>query len=303
MIEQSPTCRHPFECARTERARTELARTDRAARSGKRTRLGASGKRAFAAAMAVAVSMALAACGTPTTGPDSSGGPSASGLSGVLTIFAAASLTASFTELVVDFHTDNPGVTVKPISFDGSSSLATQLNEGAPADVFASADLANMEKVSTLIAGPPTLFASNVLQIAVQPGNPLGITRLSDLAKPGVQVVLCAPEVPCGTAAQKLLGFDGVTLKPVSEEQNVSAVLTKVKLREADAGLVYVTDVTAAAGAVDGVTIAGADRAFNAYPIAALTSSKNPDAAKAFVDFVLSTKGQAILAKYGFASP
>ena len=260
------------------------------------------GKFAFAGTIAAAMIVALAGCGAAAPAPNpSSGEPS--GLSGELTIFAAASLTASFTELAAEFHADNPGVTVAPISFDGSSTLATQINEGAPADVFASADLANMDKVGSLIVGSPTLFASNVLQIVVQPGNPHGITRLSDLAKPGLQVVLCAPEVPCGTAAHKLLKFDGVTLTPASEEQNVSAVLTKVRLGEADAGLVYVTDVKAAGGAVDGVDIAGADRAFNAYPIATLTSSKNPEAAKAFVDFVLSGPGQAILASYGFAAP
>ncbi len=267
-------------------------------RAGRRTPA-----KALSGVLAVAVALALAACGTPVAEPNSSAGPSASGLSGELTIFAAASLTASFTELAADFHAENPGVTVKPISFDGSSTLATQLNEGAPADVFASADLANLDKVSALIDGPPTLFASNVLQIAVQPGNPLGISRLSDLAIPGRQVVLCAPEVPCGAAARKLLQFDGVNLTPVSEEQNVSAVLTRVKLREADAGLVYITDVMAAAGAVDGVAIAGADRAFNAYPIAALKSSANPDVATAFIAYVVSPKGQAILAKYGFAKP
>mgnify|MGYP001234825051 CR=1 FL=1 len=252
---------------------------------------------------AVVVALAVTACGSSATVPDSSGDPAASGLSGELTIFAAASLTASFTELAADFHAENPGVTVKPISFDGSSTLATQLQEGAPADVFASADVANMDKVGALIDGPPELFASNVLQIAVQPGNPLGITQLSDLAIPGLHVVLCAPDVPCGASAHKLLELDGVTVKPASEEQNVSAVLTKVRLREADAGLVYITDVLAAAGAVDGVAIAGADRAFNSYPIATLAASRNPDAANAFVAYVLSPKGQAVLAKYGFSAP
>ncbi len=227
----------------------------------------------------------------------------AAALHGELTIFAAASLTASFTELATEFSSNNPGVTVNPISFDGSSTLATQIIEGAPTDIFASADEANMQKVNALLAGSPTPFASNVLQIAVQPGNPLGISRLLDLAEPGVQVVLCAPEVPCGAASHTLLNVESIELKPVSEEQNVKAVLTKVRLGEADAGLVYVTDVKAAAGAVDGVTIAGADRASNTYPIAAIKASKNPTAATAFVVFVLSERGQAILAKYGFSSP
>ncbi len=228
---------------------------------------------------------------------------SPAGLTGHLTIFAAASLTASFTELATEFTAANPGVTVDPISFDGSATLATQIDEGAPADVFASADEANMDKVKTQVDGSATVFASNVLQIAVQPGNPLGITRLADLAKPGIQTVLCAPVVPCGTASHKLLDFDGVRLTPVSEEQNVKAVLTKVQLGEADAGLVYRTDVIASAGAVEGVAIAGADRAVNFYPIAAMTASKNPKVARAFVNFVLSAAGAAILTKYGFGAP
>lgn len=243
----------------------------------------------------------LAGCATPTEKPAPV--ETGSALTGSLTVFAAASLTASFTELADEFHKANPQVTINPISFDGSSTLATQINEGAPADVFASADEANMEKVADEVDGTSTIFAVNVLQIAVQPGNPLGISGLADLAKPGVQVVLCAPEVPCGKASQSILNLDGISLTPVSEEQNVKAVLAKVQAGEADAGLVYVTDVTAAAGAVDGVDIAGTERAANSYPIAALKGSANKDVAKAFVEFVLSAKGQAILAKYGFMAP
>lgn len=255
-----------------------------------------------ATVLAITASLSLATC-SPASDPAPLVSESPSGLSGELTIFAAASLTESFTELAAGFSAENPGLTVNPISFDGSSSLATQIGEGAPADVFASADQANMDSVSDFTKGQPERFASNVLQIAVQPGNPLGITRLSDLAKPGVQVVLCAPQVPCGAAAHALLDFDGVTLRPVSEEQNVSAVLTKVRLGEADAGLVYVTDVHSAAGSVHGVLIAGADRAFNSYVIAPLASSTNPVAAAAFVEYVLSPTGAAVLARYGFSSP
>ncbi len=247
--------------------------------------------------------LVLAACSPAAPAVDPSPSDTTPALSGSLTIFAAASLTASFTELAEAFGSDNPGVTITPISFDGSSTLATQINEGAPVDVFASADEANMAKVADLVEGAPTVFAVNVLQIAVQPANPLGIAGLADLAKPGVQVVLCAPEVPCGTASHKILDLDGVAVIPVSEEQNVKAVLTKVQAREADAGLVYVTDVAASAGGVQGVDIAGADRAANSYPIAALKASANPGVAKAFVDFVLSARGQAVLAKYGFTAP
>lgn len=256
----------------------------------------------FPAAVLASAALLLPACTpvVPAPGPASS---DTRALSGSLTIFAAASLTASFTELAKEFGSDNPGVTIAPISFDGSSTLATQIDEGAPVDVFAAADEASMARVADLIDGTPTDFAVNVLQIAVQPGNPLGITGLADLVKPGVQVVLCAPEVPCGAASRKILDLDGVTVTPVSEEQNVKAVLTKVQTKEADAGLVYLTDVSAAAGSVDGVVIAGAGRAANSYPIAALKASANPDVAGAFVDFVLSARGQAVLAKYGFTAP
>ncbi len=254
-----------------------------------------------AAVIAIAA-MTLSACAAETA-PAPASSESASGLTGELTIFAAASLTASFTELAENFGIDNPGVTVNPTSFDGSSSLATQIKEGAPVDVFASADEANMAKVAEAVNGEATVFVSNVLQIAVQPGNPLRIATLSDLAKSNTRTVLCAPEVPCGTASHKLLDLDGVTVTAASEEQNVKAVLTKVQLGEADAGLVYKTDVTAAAGEVDGVDIAGADRAVNFYPIAALKDSKNPEVAKAFVDYVLSPAGQKILTKYGFGAP
>lgn len=257
--------------------------------------------------LTVAALVAVAGSTLSGCAPESVPGPAptetTSGLTGELTIFAAASLTASFTELADNFQKMNPGVRVAPISFDGSSTLATQINEGAPADVFASADEANMGKVSDKLAAPATVFASNVLQIAVQPGNPKRIERLSDLAKPDVTAVLCAPEVPCGAASHTLLDFDGVTVAPASEEQNVKAVLTKVRLGEADAGLVYRTDVAAAAGAVDGVDIAGADRAVNFYPIATLAAAKAPEVARSFADYVLSAEGTAILAKYGFGAP
>lgn len=260
----------------------------------------------------VATALLLAGCASsPSTGTDgssagSSGSPSEpTNLTGDLTVYAAASLTASFDDLASEFEKVNPSVTVKPIDFDGSSTLATQLIQGAPADVFASADQATMNKVVKpgLIDGTGTAFASNTLQIAVQPGNPKHISGLADLANPGLTVVLCAPQVPCGSASHKLLDADGVAVKPASEEQNVTAVITKVKSGDADAGLVYVTDVKASAGAVDGVTIADAGNDVNSYPIAALKDAPNPAAAKAFVAFVLSDAGQKVLAKYGFGTP
>ncbi len=247
----------------------------------------------------------LAGCSatSPVASEPSSAKTTVAALSGDLTIFAAASLTASFNEVAVAFAKDNPSVTVKPIDYDGSSTLATQINEGAPADVFASADQANMDKVKDQLAGGSTVFANNTLQIAVQKGNPKKITGLADLAKSGIQVVLCAPKVPCGAASQKILGLDAVAVKPVSEEQNVKAVITKVQSGNADAGLVYVTDVKATDGAVDGINIDGTERAANAYPIATLKGSHNPAVAKAFVQWVLSATGQAVLAKYGFVTP
>jgi molybdate transport system substrate-binding protein len=258
-------------------------------------------------ALAVSVVVALLLAGCASSG--SSGATSSTtsngsdDLSGDLTIYAAASLTASFDELAKKFHSLHPGVTVKPIDYDGSSTLATQLQQGAPADVFASADGANMAKVAALIDGKPSVFASNVLEIAVAPGNPQDITRLSDLAASDLKIVLCAPRVPCGAASHKLLDSDHVTLQPASEEQNVTAVVTKVTAGEADAGLVYVTDVAAADGAVDGVEIPDADKAVNEYPIATMKTGQNRPAGKAFARFVLSAAGQKILASYGFGRP
>lgn len=268
-------------------------------------------RRVRALVAVTATALLLVGCASsPLTGSDGNTGSAgstttASNLSGDLTIYAAASLTASFNDLASEFEKANPSVTVKPIDYDGSSTLATQLIQGAPADVFASADQANMNTVATpgLIDGTGTAFASNTLQIAVQPGNPKHITGLADLAKPGLAVVLCAPQVPCGTASHKLLNAEGITVKPASEEQNVTAVVTKVKSGDADAGLVYVTDVKASVGAVDGVTILDADKAVNTYPIAALKHAPNPAAAAAFVAFVLSAAGRKVLAKYGFGAP
>lgn len=259
--------------------------------------------------------LALAGCAGPAgDGSGEPGGSASRGdeLRGELTIYAAASLTAAFDELAIAFEERHPSLEVLPVTYDGSSVLATQLIEGAPADVFASADERNMTKiVEADLAVGPMEFATNVLAIAVAPGNPLGIDDLADLADgtttaadgQPLTVVLCAPEVPCGSAAQTLLSDAAITVTPASEEQNVTAVLTKVEHGEADAGLVYVTDVQAAAGEVDGVDIANADAATNVYPITALTDAANPEAASAFVEFVASEAGRAVLASYGFGLP
>lgn len=261
------------------------------------------GMLAFAAATGLA---ALAGCSAePETAADGTGA------GGELRILAAASLQGAFDELATRFEALHPEVDVAPISYDGSSSLATQLLAGAPADVFASADEPSMARVADdgLIDGEPEAFATNVMTIAVRPGNPLGIEELADLAGSGAGesidpvVVLCAPEVPCGAAAHSLLERAAVAVAPASEEQNVTAVLTKVRSGEADAGLVYVTDVEAAAGEVEGIEIEGADAATNVYPIAALTGAAHPTAARAFVEFVRSPAGTEVLDAFGFGRP
>ena len=265
---------------------------------------------------AAMAALALTACSAPAGGDTSpeAGTPGAVGdeLTGELAIFAAASLTAAFDELATEFEVRHPSLDVLPITYDGSSVLATQLIEGAAADVFASADARTMTKVADAgLAAEPVDFATNVLMIAVEPGNPLGIDALDDLADGAtetagglpISVVLCAAEVPCGSAARSLFTAAGITVTPASEEQNVSAVLTKVKSGEADAGLVYLTDVAAAGGDVDGIEIENADAATNVYPIAALADAPNPEAAIAFVEFVTSEEGRAVLASFGFGMP
>ncbi|PZU31038.1 MAG: molybdate ABC transporter substrate-binding protein [Microbacterium sp.] len=262
------------------------------------------------AVMTVAAALSLAGCAagssadttaSPGAGTTTSPAPE---LTGELTVFAAASLSSAFDELATQFAQLHPGLEVAPISYDGSSVLATQLLGGAAIDVFASADEKNMAKVTDAgLASGATAFATNTLEIAVAPGNPEKISSLQSLTAPGLTVVLCAAEVPCGSAAQKLLSTAGVALTPASEEQNVTAVLTKVRSGEADAGLVYRTDVTAAGDAVTGVEIDGADAATNVYPIVALAGAPNPEAARAFVAFVLSADGQKVLKSFGFGAP
>ena len=251
----------------------------------------------------VAATLALAGC-TSSAGSDPSAGSAGDELGGELTIFAAASLSGAFDELAAQFGAQHPDLDVLPVTYDGSSVLATQLIEGASADVFASADENNMAAVDEAgLATEVRPFATNTMQIAVSPGNPKGIDGLASLADPGLIVVTCAAEVPCGSAAHTLLDAAGVALKPASEEQNVTAVLAKVKSGEADAGLVYRTDVAAAENTVTGVDIDGADEATNVYPLTTLAGAGNENAASAFVAFVLSDEGQAVLHDFGFGAP
>jgi molybdate transport system substrate-binding protein len=245
--------------------------------------------------MAVVATAALAGCGS---------GSSGGGDETTLTVYAASSLTTTFTDLGKAFEASHKGVKVT-FSFGGSSDLVAQLQQGAPADVFASADTANMDKAvaDDLVGGDPVSFASNTLEIAVPPGNPAGVTSFQDLAKAGIKVVVCAPEVPCGAAAQTVEQASGVTIEPVSEEQAVTDVLTKVESGEADAGLVYVTDVKAAGDKVMGVTFPQSSEAVSTYQIGALADSTNADLAQQFVDLVTGNEGQSALAAAGFAKP
>jgi len=245
--------------------------------------------------------LAAAALAAGTAGCGSAGG---AGEGKTLTVFAAASLKAPFTTLARSFEASHPGTKVT-LSFAGSSDLATQLGQGAPADVFASADPANMAKVTGagLAEGSPRNFASNTLTIAVPPANPAGITSFADLARPGTRVVVCAPQVPCGAAAVAVEGKTGVRLAPVSEESSVTDVLGKVASGEADAGLVYVTDVKGAAGKVKGVPFRESAAAVNTYPITALRGGRNKDLAGVFLDEVTGAEGQKVLADAGFGRP
>lgn len=220
-----------------------------------------------------------------------------------LTVYAASSLKGAFEALAADFEADHPGVDVA-FSFAGSSDLATQIQQGAPADVFASADTATMDKLvaDALTGTTPRNFASNTLEIAVPAGNPARITGLADLAKPGVKVVVCAAAVPCGKAAATVEATSGLDLQPVSEEQSVVDVMNKVISGEADAGLVYVTDVKAASDRVDGIGFAESAGAVNTYPIATVKGSGEAALARAFADLVLSAVGQRVLAEFGFAA-
>ena len=249
----------------------------------------------LAAVVAVAA-LVLAACG----GNDNASSGGSSGSANEIKVFAAASLTAAFTELGRRY-TAAQGTKVT-FNFAGSQALATQIQQGAPADVFASADTTNMDKVRDLV-GTPQSFASNLLQIVVEKGNPKGVKGLDDLANPDLKVVLAAPDVPAGKYAQQALEKARVTVRPVSQEDNVKAVVTKVSLGEADAGIVYVTDVTAGGDKVQGVDIPKDQNVTATYPIASVKAGKAQDKAQAFMGLVLSAQGQQVLKQYGFLPP
>ena len=241
----------------------------------------------------LAIAALLVGCSSPA--------PATDGLSGSITVFAAASLTATFTELAEQFEAEHPGVTVQT-SFAGSADLVTQLQGGAQADVFATADQKNMAKVVDL-TDTPVDFATNTLEIAVPPSNPAGVKTFADLAKPEVKTVDCAPVVPCGAATVTIEPGTGIDIHPVSEESAVTDVLGKVSSGEADAGLVYVTDITGSKGTVKGIEFPEAAKAVNTYPIATLTASANAKVAAAFLAFVTGAEGVRVLKAAGFGAP
>ena len=247
--------------------------------------------------VALVAVLGMAGCG-------GTGAAATGSVGGRLTVFAAASLTGSFTQIGKDFEAAHPGVTVT-FNFAGSSALATQINQGAPADVFASAAPANMKTVTDAGNGDgnPTMFVKNQLVIAVPKGNPKGITGLADLARPGLKVALCAAQVPCGAAATKALTAAGVAVTPVTQEQDVKSALAKVKLGEVDAALVYRTDTRAAASDIDGIEFPESAQAINEYPIIVLKDAPDKAAARAFVAYVLSDQGRAVLTRAGFQVP
>ena len=253
---------------------------------------------------ALVATLALTGCGSASPKGSTASGESGARLTGTLTVFAAASLTDVFTHLGNDLEKQNPGLHVR-FNFAGSSQLATQITQGAPADVFASADPQQMKPVTDahLQAADPQVFAENVLEIAVPKGNPGHVTGLKDFADPKLTLAVCAPAVPCGAAAEKVFAAAGIDAKPDSQEQDVKAALTKVELGEVDAALVYATDVQAAGGKVEGIGFPEAQRAVNAYPITALKAAPDPAAADAFVRLVLSPSGRQALTQAGFRAP
>jgi molybdate transport system substrate-binding protein len=271
-------------------------------RSMRRTRRNLRVAGAGAAAL-----LALSACSSSSGSGSASPKGSASSspkLSGTVTVFAAASLKESFTALGKEFEKEHPGTKVS-FNFGGSDTLAASITGGAPADVFAAASPKTMATVTDKkdAAGTPVTFVRNQLEIATLPGNPDKVSSLKDLTRSGLKVVLCDKTVPCGAAGQKALAASGLKLTPVSYEQDVKSALTKVELKEADAAVVYKTDVKAAGGKVEGVEFPESAGAINDYPIALLKNAPDAEAAKAFIALVTSAEGGKVLNEAGFLKP
>jgi len=260
--------------------------------------------RVFAGVGVAALAAALAACSSSPATTAAAGASAAAKPSGTLVVFAATSLTDAFNKIATQFEAANPGVTVK-FNYNGSSTLATQITQGAPADVFASASPTNMATVTdqSLTSTTPKIFTRNTGEIMVEAGNPSHVKSVGDLANPSLKVVVCAPSVPCGKLATTIFKNAGVTVKPVSQEQNVGGVVTKVSLGEADAGIVYVTDVKANGSKTVGVPIPANQNAITDYPIAEIKQAPNATAAAAFISYVLGPQGQQVLKSFGFMPP
>ncbi|MDC2960741.1 molybdate ABC transporter substrate-binding protein [Streptomyces gilvifuscus] len=259
-----------------------------------------------AAGAGAAALLALTACSSSDSNDTkSASSPSSSAkLSGTVTVFAAASLQESFTTLGKEFEREHPGTKVT-FNFGGSDTLAASITGGAPADVFAAASPKTMAIVTAEkdAVGTPATFVRNQLEIATLPGNPDKVASLKDLTRSGLKVVLCDRTVPCGAAAQKALDASKLKLTPVSYEQDVKSALTKVELKEADAAVVYKTDVRAAGDKVEGVEFPESADAINDYPIALLKNAPNAAAAQAFIQLVKSAEGQKVLSGAGFLKP
>lgn len=251
---------------------------------------------------AAAALLVATAC-APFPPPAATGG-GGDALAGTLTVFAAASLTESFDELAADFRAAHPSVTTR-LSYGGSPTLVAQISSGAGADVFASADTANMQKLvdAGLVSGDVTIFAKNRLEIVVRAGNPSGIHGLADLARPDVVLVLAGASVPAGAYALQALAKAGVTATPRSLETDVRLVVAKVALGEADAGIVYRTDVQAGGPKIEGVDIPDRYNVTASYPIAMVKGTHNAAAASAFIAFLRSETGRAVLSRHGFIVP
>jgi len=248
------------------------------------------------------VALLLTACSGPSGAAGST--TAADPLRGTVVVLAAASLTEVYGDLAAQFEKLHPNVTITE-SFGGSSALAAQIVQGAPADLFATANEATMKTVTDagLGDGAPVVYATNVLTLVVPPSNPAEVTAVADLAHPGVKVALCDATVPCGSSAIALLAAEHLSVTPVTLETDVKAVLTKVELDEVDAGLVYATDAQTAGGTVKQIAIPDAANVVNRYPIVVLSRSTNQAAARAFERFILSATGLAALRKAGFGAP
>ncbi len=257
--------------------------------------------------LAAVSALVLAGCGQQD---NSSGGATGAGssasprISGSITVLAAASLTDAFGQIGQDFEAAHPGTSVK-FSFGSSATLATQVTNGAPADVFAAASSTTMGTVTQAgdNADQPQTFVTNTLEIAVPKGNPGQITGLSDFADADKKIALCAQSVPCGAAAVKVFQLAGITPRPDSYETDVSATLQKVSQDEVDAALVYKTDIARASGKVQGIDFAQSSQVVNSYPICTLKGAPNAAGAAAFEQYVLSADGQAVLGRAGFGKP